>query len=135
MQQDKKIIYYETSGCKVYWKYKTFLDYDFDKIRLKDIWVEKSYCYGIENYIKNFAECIKEKVIRYLPNLDKIEIKYGIFDKNNLFHIIVISVIELMEKILKKKIKKEDYYKSIFVEIKYQEKIVFFGSLNFDRLI
>jgi hypothetical protein len=135
MQQTKQMIYYKSLNSKVYWKYKTFLEYDFEIIKLEDICREEKYCYGIEQYIKNFEECIKEKIIRYLPNLDEMEITCGIFDKNNLFHRLTISVFELMSKFLRNKLTKINYYKSIFIVIKYQDKISFIGSLNFDGLI
>lgn len=135
MQQDKEIIYYETLSSKVHWKYKSFLEDDFEIIKLEDVWREESYCYGVEQYIKNFAEGIKEKVIRYLPNLHEMEIIYGIFDKNNLFHRLAISVIELTVKMLRRKLRNINYYKSIFVVIRYQGKSAFIGSLDFDGLM
>lgn len=135
MRQRKEIIYYERYGSKVHWKYKSSMECDFEIIKLEDVWKEESYCYGIEQYIKSFAECIKDKVIRYLPNLNEIQITFGVFDKNIWLHQFTISAIELLAKILNKKIKKENYYKSIFIEIKYQGKVAFLGALDFNGLI
>jgi hypothetical protein len=56
-------------------------------------------------------------------------------DKNNLLHRLVISVTERIVKMLNLKERKCDYYKSIFVIIKYEGKNVFMGHLNFDGLI
>jgi len=130
-----QLIYSETSGCRVCWKYKSYIETDIDTIKLQDVWTETTYCYGIESYIQGFVEHIKEKVIRYLPNLQEIQITYGVFDKNNWLHRFTISTIKLLAKILNQKIKKENYYKSIFIEIKYQGKQAFFGALSFDGLI
>jgi len=135
MQQDKELIYYETLSSKVHWRYKSLLEDDFEIIKLEDVWREESYCYGVEQYIKDFAEGIKEKVIRYLPNLNDVDITFGIFDKNNLFHRLAISVIELTVKMLRRKLRNINYYKSIFVVIRYQGKSAFIGSLDFDGLM
>lgn len=128
MQQDKKN--YESFGSKVYWKYNALLT-NYEITEVKDIWYEKGRCYSIEQYIKKFVECVKEKVIRKFPDLHKIEIKYGAFDKNNSFHRFVINA----AKLITKKNKNKNYYKSIIIEIEYQGINVFFGSLNFDGYI
>lgn len=129
--QDKEIIYYETIGSKVHWRYKSWLEDDFEIIKLEDVWREESYCYGVEQYIKDFAEGIKEKVIRYLPNLNDVDITFGIFDKNNLFHRLAILVVELTVKMLKRKMIDINFYTTIFVIIRYKDKTAFIGSLDF----
>ena len=131
---DKQLIYYETLHSKVQWKYTTTLQDDFEIIKLEDVLKEKEFCYGTDQYIKNFIEIMKERVIRNLPKLEKVKIILGVFDKNNLFHRILINVYNMLSKILKKEIKKINFYKSIIVIIKYEDKEVFIGSLNFDGL-
>lgn len=135
MQPDKEIIYYETFGSKVHWRYKSLLEDDFEIIKLEDVWREETYCFGVKQYIQHFAEGIKEKVIRYLPNLNDAHITFEIFDKNNLFHRLAISVVELTEKMLNRKLIDINFYTTIFVVIKYQDKIAFIGSLDFDGLM
>jgi hypothetical protein len=133
--QEKQLMYYEHLSSKVHLKYKTSFPMSAEIIKLEDLYYGKEYCYGIDNYIKKFIEVIKDKVIRYLPNLKKVQIILGVFDNNNLFHHIIILVYNMMTKILKKELININLYKSIFVIIKYEGEQVFMGSLNFDRII
>jgi len=97
----KQVIYYESLYCKVNFKYTTVLRDDFDIIDLKDIERERSYCFGSDQYIKNFIEVMKEKVIKKLPELNKVKIILGIFDKNNIWHRFMITTAQMLLKILK----------------------------------
>jgi hypothetical protein len=131
---DKQLINYQSVHCKIKWKYTTTLQDGFEIIKLTDIVKEDGYCYGTDQYIKNFIEIMKERVIRNLPKLEKVKIFLGVFDKNNLFHRIAITVYHMMAKILKRQEKKINFYKSIIVIIKYEDEEVFMGSLSFDGL-
>jgi hypothetical protein len=133
--QDKEIIYYEHLHCKVHWKYTSSFQYGFEIVRLEDILREENYCYGVDQYIKRFIDVLKERVIKYLPELKKVHVILHTMDKNNLLHRLVISVTERIVKMLNLKERKCDYYKSIFVIIKYEGKNVFMGHLNFDGLL
>jgi hypothetical protein len=133
--QEKQLIYYEHLFSKVHLKYKTSFPMSVEIIKLEDLYYGKEYCCGIDDYIKKFIEVIKDKVIRYLPNLKKVQIILGVFDNNNLFHHIIILVYNMMTKILKKELININLYKSIFVIIKYEGEQVFMGSLNFDGII
>lgn len=135
MSEDKQIIYYETLDSKIHWRYKSRLDDDFEIIKLEDVWREESCCFGVDQYIKNFIEVIKEKVIRYLPELEKVHVILDTLDRNNLLHRLIISVTDMMFKILNLKARLIDYYKSVFVIIKYEGKNVFMGNLNFEGLV
>jgi len=135
MSNHKQIIYYESLHSKVHWKYKSLLEDDFEIIKLEDIWREENYCYGVDQYIKQFIEVIKERVIRYLPELKKVDILLATFDKNNLLHYLIISVTEMINKILNLKDRKINYYKSVFVIIKYDGINVFIGDLNFEGFV
>lgn len=135
MQEDKEIIYYETLSSKVHWRYKSLLEDDFEIIKLEDVWREESYCYGVEQYIKKFVEVMKERVIRYLPELEKVHVILMTLDRNNLLHRLIISVTDMMIKILNLKARKIDHYKSVFVVIKYEGKNVFLGNLSFQGLV
>jgi hypothetical protein len=134
-QQDKEIIYYEHLHCKVHWKYTTSFQYDFEIVRLEDILREENYCYGVDQYIKRFIDVLKERVIKYLPELKKVDVIFDTMDKNNLLHRVVISVTETIIKMLNLKARKIDYYKSIIIIIKYEGKNVFMGHINFDGLL
>ena len=133
--QQKQLIYYERLSSKVHLKYKTSFPMSAEIIKLEDLYYGKEYCYGIDDYIKKFVECIKDNVIRHLPNLKEVQIILGVFDNNNLFHHIIISVYNMMAKILKKELTNIDIYKCIFIIIKYEGKQVFMGSLNFNGII
>lgn len=135
MSKDKQIIYYENLHCKVHWKYKTLLEDDFEIIKLEDVWREENYCHGIDQYINQFIEVMKERVIRYLPKLEKVHIILATLDRNNLLQRLIISVGVMMSKMLNLKARKIDYYKSVFVIIKYDGKNMFMGDLSFDGLV
>jgi len=107
---------------------------DFEIFDLTEIEREKYYCYGTDQYIKNFIGVMKERVIRYLPCLKKVDIRLGILDKNNMWHRFIIATVEMLNHILKIE-RKMNYYKSMFVVIHYENNIVFTGNLNFEGLI
>jgi hypothetical protein len=129
----KQIIYYEDLHCKVNFKYKTVLQDDFNIIDLKDIERVNGYCIGSDQYIKHFIEMMKERVIKKLPELNKVKIKLGIVDKNNIWHRLIITTVQMLHKILSIE-RKINFYKSIFVIIKYENKVVFIGDLNFEGI-
>jgi len=129
----KQLIYYESLQCNVNFKYKTILKNDFDIIDLKDIYRETGYCFGEEQYIKNFIEVMKEKVIKKLPKLNKVKIMLGVFDKNNMWHRFMVTTLKMLSQILQLE-KKINFYKSIIVIIEYENKVVFTGNLNFDGI-
>ena len=129
----KQLIYYENLHCKVNFKYKTVLQDDFEVADLKDIEREYDYCIGSDQYIKSFIEVMKERVIKKLPELNKVKIKLGIVDKNNIWHRLIITTVQMLHKILKIE-RKINFYKSIFVIIKYENEVVFIGDLNFEGI-
>ena len=100
MTNHKQIIYYESLHSKVYWKYKSWLEDDFEIIKLEDVWREENYCYWVDQYIKQFIEVMKERIIRYLPELKKVHVILATLDRNNLLHRLIFSVSEMMVKML-----------------------------------
>ena len=128
-----KLIHYETTSCKVKFRYKTLLQDDFEIDDLTEIEREQYYCYGTDQYIRNFIGLMKDKVIRQLPCLNKFDIQLGILDKNNMWHRFIITTIEMLSRILGIK-RKLNYYKSIFVIIHYENNVVFTGNLNFEGI-
>jgi hypothetical protein len=129
----KQLIYYEKIHCQVNFKYKTVLKDDIDIIDLKDIEREREYCYGEEQYIKRFIEVLKERVIKKLPELNKVKIMLGLLDKNNMWHRLIVNTVQMLYQILKID-RKTNFYKSIIVLIEYNDQIVFTGDLNFDGI-
>ena len=128
------LIHYENIHCKVNFRYKTLLQDNFEIDDLAEIEREQQYCYGTDQYIRNFIGVIKERVIRHLPCLHKVDIKLGILDKDNMWHRFIIATVEMLNHILKIE-RKINYYKSIFVIIRYENNVVFTGNLNFAGLI
>jgi hypothetical protein len=63
-----------------------------------------------------FIETLKERVIRYLPELNEVKIILGVFDKNNMFHRLVIGAYYLISKMLNRENKK-NFYKTIIGDI------------------
>lgn len=135
MSEDSEIIYYKNLHSKVHWKYTSMFEDDFEIIKLEDVWREECVCYGVDQYIKSFIEVMKERVIRYLPKLEKVNVVLLTLDRNNLLHRLIISVTNMMIKMLNLKARKIDHYKSVFVVIKYEGKNVFLGNLSFQGLV
>ena len=128
-----ELIHYETINCKVKFRYKTLLQNDFEIDDLTEIEREQHYCFGTDQYIRNFIGVMKDRVIRHLPCLHKVDIKLGILDKDNMWHRFIITTVEMLSKILGVK-RKLNYYKSIFVIIHYENNVVFTGNLNFEGI-
>jgi hypothetical protein len=129
----KQLIHYESLHCKVNFKYTSYLKDDFEINGIEDIERNLSFCYGGEQYIKSFIDSLKDKVIKYLPQLNKVNFILAIFDKNNVMHRFIIATSEILRKMLGIE-RKINYYKSIFVIIEYDNKIVFTGNLNFEGI-
>jgi hypothetical protein len=128
------LIHYERINCKVKFSFKSWLQDDFKIDDLTEIEREQHYCYGTDQYIRNFIGVMKDKVIRYLPCLRKVEINLCILDKSNMWHRFIIATTEMLFKMLNIK-RKLNYYKSIFVIIRYENNVVFTGNLNFEGLL
>lgn len=127
-------MYAERLSSKINWEYNYSV---LEGFKIKSIEVLKRelvYCKNEEAYIKSFIEFIKENIIRQFNNLNKIQIKLSILDKNNIFHNIIIKVYHMMNEILNLKIKNINFYKSIFVIIYYEGKQIFLGSINFEGI-
>jgi hypothetical protein len=91
------------------------------------------YCKNDVDYINKFIEYIKDKVIKNCKNLDSVNIILATFDRNNIFHKIIVVVANTVRSLLKIK-EKINIYKSIFVLIEYENQPVFMGNLNFNGL-
>lgn len=131
---EKQLIHYENIHCKLHWKYTSLLNDDFEIIKINDLKREICYCYGSKQYIMGFIEMMKHRVIRLLPNLNEVKIIIGVFDRNNIFHRLMIGAYHLINNMLKKNIQKINFYKTIITVIKYQGNIVFMGSISFDGI-
>ena len=136
--ESQQLIWYTHTHAKISWKYKTFANDDWDtkSIQVIDPVNEIHYCYGSNQYIMAFIEMLKERIIRYLPELDQVEIILGIFDKANILHRIAIRAYELICKVSGREtlIRSKDLYKSIITIIKYKKQPVFIGSICFNGI-
>lgn len=132
----KQLIWYEHTHAKVSWNHKIFANNDFDasSIKVSNIDNYINYCYGSDQYIMAFIEMLKERIIRYLPELNKVKIILGVFNKNKLLHRLVIGTYELICDILGRKFIKKNFYKSIITIIEYNSKVIFIGNINFNGI-
>jgi hypothetical protein len=131
---EKKLIRYQEIHCMLSWKYKSFMKDDFEIIEVSDIEREIKYCNGSTQYIIRFIEMLKDRVIRFLPNLNEVKIMIGVFDKDNILHRLMISAYFTICNILKNTITKKNLYKTIFTIIEYEGNIVFMGDISFDGI-
>jgi hypothetical protein len=112
--------------CKVYYKSGLF---DHDVERLENIHHNIRPYKDSDHYIKGFIDHIKHNVIKNFPNLSLIEIGIFVFDKNNIFHSLMVTVVNMMLEILKIK-DKFDTKNIVFVMVAYENQIVFTGTLE-----
>ena len=113
-------------NCQVYYKPGLF---DHDVERLENIHHKIRRYKDSDHYIKGFIDHIKHNVIKKFPNLSLIEIVICVFDKNNIFHRLMVTVVNMMWEILKIK-DKFDTKNTVFVMVAYENKIVFTGTLE-----
>ena len=131
---ENKMICYEEVRCNLSWKYKSFFKNDFELINVTDVEREINYCSNSTQYIMAFISMLKHKVIRLLPDLNKVQISIGIFDKNNVLHRLIVGAYYVISGILKRQVKKKSFYKSVFTIIEYDGGVVFMGELSFDGI-
>lgn len=131
---EKKLIYYQQIHYVLNWKYKSYLKDDFEIIKVSDIEREINYCYGSTQYIMRFIEMLKDRVIRFLRNLNKVKIMIGVFDKNNILHRLMVGAYYVICNIIRSDIKSKNFYKSIFTIIEYEGRVVFMGEISFDSI-
>ena len=112
--------------CQVYYKPGLF---DHDVERLENIHHKIRPYKDSDHYIKGFIDHIKHNVIKKIPNLSSIQIGLFVFDKNNIFHRLMVTVVNMMWEILKIK-DKFDTKNTVFVFVTYENKIVFTGTLE-----
>jgi len=129
-----KLICYEEIRYKLSWKYTSLLKDDFVIINTSDIEREINYCNDSTGYIMRFIEMLKHRVIRLLPNLNKVKISIGVFDKDNVLHRLMVGAYYVISNILKRDVIKKNFYKTIFTIIEYEGNIVFMGSISFDGI-
>jgi predicted transcriptional regulator len=130
----KKLIRYEATHYKLTWKYKSLLKDDFTIINVSEIEREINYCYDSTQYIMAFIDILKHRVIRLLPDLNKVEISIGVFDKDNVLHRLMVGAYYVLCNMLRKEVKKKNFYKTIFTIIRYEDNIVFMGNISFDGI-
>ena len=122
--------YGDTINSKVYYN-KGLIDYNV--IKITDINVKNMYFQNTQQYIQSFIENIKENVIKKLPNLKLVSIELFTLDKNDILCRFIVTVSNLIQDFLKLNYK-ISFKKSIFVIIKYDDRIVFSGCIDFTGL-
>ena len=104
-----------------------------NNVKVDNLERDTIYCKNDVDYINKFIEYIKDKVIKNCKNLGSVNIILATFDRNNIFHKIIVVVANTVRSLLKIK-EKINIYKSIFVLIEYENQPVFMGNLNFNGL-
>jgi len=130
----QKGFYAKRASCNFQYNISFFKnDINEDDIKVDNLEKEIIYCKNDVDYIRDFIEHIKERVIKKCKNLSSVKIMIAKFDKNNLIHKIITLVTNIMKNLLQ--IKEEvNIYKSICVVIEYEGQVVFMGDLNFTGL-
>ena len=117
--------------CQVYYKPGLF---DHSVERLENLHHKIRRFRDSDHYIKGFIDHIKHNVIKKFPNLSSIQIELFVFDKNNIFHRLMVTVGNMMREILKIK-GKISIKKTVFVIVAYENQIVFTGTLGFNGIV
>jgi len=130
----KELICYENIYSKVHWKYKSSLKDNYEIINISDIEREINYCKDSNQYIMTFIEMLKHRVIRLLPNLNKVKIMIGVYDEDNILHRLMIGAYYVICNMLRREIKIKNFYRTIFTIIEYEGQIVFMGNISFDGI-
>ena len=125
-----KGFYIDALTCNVHYK-ETFLDYQVNKIT--NIKNEKEYYINDIQYIKRFIEFIKQNIIKKLPNLNLVKVELNIYDKDNLLHSFIIKITNIICELQNIKLKL-NLNKMIFVNIKYDNHVVFLSLIDFNHL-
>ena len=118
-------------SCQFYYKPGLF---DLEVERLENLHHEIRRFKDSDHYIKEFIDHIKHNVIKKYPNLSLIEIGLFVFDKNNIFHRLMVTVGNMMREMLKIK-GKISTKKTVFVMVAYENQIVFTGTLGFKGIV
>ena len=123
---------YNHVDCKVFYEKDFFNNYNLKKIT--DLHHNINKCNNIKQYLNVFLDNIKDNIMRRFFNLNEVTINYCILDNQNIRHIFLITVFDIIKKNINDKTY-IDITKSIIIEIKYQDKIYFEGCINFTYLI
>ena len=83
-----------------------------------------------DDYIRHFIECIKERVIKPLPNLNFVQIQLQLFDKTNIIHRLFENVSKMLFYLLKIK-SHMNMTKTIIAKITYEGTLVWQGGIDF----
>jgi hypothetical protein len=118
-------------NCRVYYRPGLF---DHDVERLENIHREIIYFKNPEHYIKQFIDYIKHNVIKQYPDLSLIKIQLSILDNGNIWHRLFVTVANMLNVIGKQKIHSFSFNKYVFVNITYEQNIVFMGGLDFTNI-
>jgi len=104
-----------------------YFDHEISKVT--DIIKENKRFNTVEQYFYHIINNIKDNVIKKFENLKLIKIQLSIFDKDNIWHRLIISVSKLLVDFLKLK-NNIDFSKSIFVCVEYNNKPVFMANVG-----
>ena len=113
--------------CKVHYT-EGFLDHEIHK--LDEVKHEICKFKNTDDYIRHFIECIKERVIKTLPNLQLVDIHLHIFDDTNIMHRLFKTAITMLFYLLKIK-GRINMTKAIIATVTYEGKFIWQGGIDF----
>ena len=83
-----------------------------------------------EKYINVIINYIKDNIIKYCDDLRTVKIHMNIFDKNNIFHRLILNVSNIINDLLKIE-RNINFKRTIFIFIHDKNKILFCANLEF----
>ena len=115
-------------------KVKCFINkYDYQVSDVNIIKYQICKFSNTNKYINTEINYIKDNIIKNCKNLKLVKIYINIYDKNNIIHRFILSVSNIISDLLKIK-ENINVYKSIFIFIMYENKILFCGNLDFAHI-
>lgn len=88
----------------------------------------------LQDYLQLVIERIKDKIIRYLPQLQDVTLHVSCFDKDNTNHCRLETIIATLHSL--SGCTKEDYFtKSLVVHVYYQDKMIASLIISFQNYV
>jgi len=130
----QKGFYAKRGNCNIRYHPSLFKsEIDARDVKLYNFHQETIYCKNVVDYMRSFIEFMKDRVIKHCKHLGSVNIFLATFDKNNVFHKLMVVVSNIVSNLLKIK-EKINLYQSIIVLIEYEGHPIFMGHLNFTGL-
>jgi hypothetical protein len=113
--------------------YKNENDYIVDNVEILP-YSGHYYFKSTEKYINVIINYIKDNIIKYCDDLRKVKIYINLFDKNNIFHRLILNVSNIINDLLQIE-RQINFRRTIFIFIHDKDKILFCANLDFSRIL